>query len=36
MQNKIFQDVEMEQKCKSMNMAVSEDWKFDYFFEKLN
>lgn len=36
MRSKIFQDLEMEQKCKSMNMAVSEVWNFDYFLEKLN
>lgn len=34
MQNKLFQDLEMEQKCKSVNKAEAADWKFDYFHEK--
>lgn len=34
MQNKLCQDLEMEQKCKSVNKAEVADWKFDYFHEK--
>lgn len=36
MQNKRFQDLEMEQKCKSVNKAEAADWRFDYFHEKMN